>query len=84
MHANESVRFKGRLCVPRDVEVRNELLVYAHRTKYTIYHKSTKMYGDLKRQVLWNGMKRDITKYVGICQICQQVKVEGQKPIGLL
>ena len=61
MHANESVRFKGRLCVPRDVEVRNELLVDAHRTKYTIYHRSTKMYKDLKRQVLWNGMKRDIT-----------------------
>ncbi|KAL6332901.1 hypothetical protein AAG906_019413 [Vitis piasezkii] len=50
MHVDGSVRFKGRLCVPRHVESRNELLVYAHRAKYTIHPRSTKMYQDLKRQ----------------------------------
>ena len=50
MHVDGSVRFKGRLCVPKHVELRNELLVYAHRAKYTIHPRSTKMYQDLKRQ----------------------------------
>ena len=49
MHVDGSVRFKGRLCVPRDVELRNELLADAHRAKYTIHLGSTKMYQDLKR-----------------------------------
>ena len=49
MHVDGSVRFKGRLCVPRNLELRNELLANAHRVKYTIHFGSTKMYQDLKR-----------------------------------
>ena len=50
IHVDGSVRFKGRLCVPRHVELMNELLVYAHRAKYAIHPRSTKMYQNLKRQ----------------------------------
>ena len=50
MHANGSIRFKGRLYGLRDVELRNELLAHSHRVKYTIHLGSTKMYQDLKRQ----------------------------------
>ena len=50
MHVDGSVRFKGILCVPRHVELRNELLTDAHRVKYTIHPGNTKMYQDLKRQ----------------------------------
>ena len=84
MHVDGSVRFRGRLCVPRDVELRNELLTYAHRAKYIIHLGSTKMYQDLKRRFWWSGMKRDIVQYVANCQTCQQVKTEHQRPVGLL
>ena len=67
MYEDGSVRFKGRLCVPKDVELRNELLVDAHRAKYTIYPRNTKMYQDLKRQFWWRGMKRDIAQFVANC-----------------
>ena len=50
IHVDESVRFRGRLCVPRDVGLNDELLIYAHRAKYTIHLGNTKMYQDLKRQ----------------------------------
>ena len=60
IHVDGSVRFRGRLCVPRDVELMNELLIYAYRAKYTIHLGNTKMYQDLKRQFWWSGMKRDI------------------------
>ena len=84
MHVDGTMRFKGRLCVPRDVELRNKLLIDDHRAKYTIHLGSTRMYQDLKRQFWWSKMKRDIAQYVANCQICQQVKVEHQKPVGLL
>ena len=48
MHVDGSVKFKRRLCVPRDVELRNEILVDAHRAKYTIHPGNTKMYHDLR------------------------------------
>ena len=60
MHVDGSMIFKGRLCVPRDAELRNELLIDAHIAKYTIHPGCTKMYQDLKRQFWWSRMKRDI------------------------
>ena len=81
MHVDGSVKFKGRLCVLRDVELRNELLANAHKAKYTIHTESTKMYQDLKRQFWWSAMKRDIAQYVAICQ---QVKTKHYKYAWLL
>ena len=83
MHTDGSIRFKRRLCVLRNVELRNELLAHAHKAKYTIHHGNTKMYQDLKRQFWWGGMKRGIAQCVENCEICQQVKAEHQKPVGL-
>jgi hypothetical protein len=42
------------------------------------------MYKDLKTHYWWYGMKRDIAKYVSLCDICQRVKAEHQRPAGLL
>ena len=53
--------------MPRDVELNNELLIYAHRAKYTIHLGNTKMYQDLKRRFWWSGMKRNIAQFVANC-----------------
>lgn len=42
------------------------------------------MYQDLKRLYWWYGMKNDVAKFVAKCLSCQQVKIEHQKPAGLL
>jgi hypothetical protein len=42
------------------------------------------MYKDLKTRYWWYGMKRDVTEYVALCDTCQRVKVEHQRPAGLL
>jgi hypothetical protein len=39
---------------------------------------------DLKTQYWWYGMKRDIAEYVSLCNTYQRVKVEHQRPTGLL
>ena len=42
------------------------------------------MYLDLKDTFWWTGMKKDIAEYVAVCDVCQRVKAEHQKPAGLL
>jgi hypothetical protein len=42
------------------------------------------MYQDLKVSYWWYGMKRDVAEYVALCDTCQRVKVEHQRPAGLL
>jgi hypothetical protein len=56
----------------------------AHDSTYSIHPGSTKMYHDLKSRYWWYGMKRSIAKYVALCDNCQRVKAEHQRPAGLL
>jgi hypothetical protein len=42
------------------------------------------MYLDLKEKYWWYGLKRDVAEHVALCDICQRVKAEHQKPAGLL
>jgi hypothetical protein len=42
------------------------------------------MYHDLKSRYWWYGMKRAIAEYVALCDNCQRVKAERQRPAGLL
>ncbi|WMV46630.1 hypothetical protein MTR67_040015 [Solanum verrucosum] len=41
------------------------------------------MYSDLPLVYWWNGMKKDIAKFVAKCPICQQVGIDHQKSGGL-
>ncbi|WVZ90376.1 hypothetical protein U9M48_036683 [Paspalum notatum var. saurae] len=42
------------------------------------------MYHDLKERLRWYGMKRAVAEYVAVCDTCQRVKAEHQRPAGLL
>ncbi|XP_058089229.1 uncharacterized protein LOC131236111 [Magnolia sinica] len=72
------LRYKGRLHVPEDAELRQEILTDAHWSKFTFYPGSTKMYHDVKRQYWWLGMKRHIAKFIAQCNTCKSVKAEHQ------
>ena len=65
-------------------ELRKEIMEEAHFSAYSIHPSSTKMYHDLKDTYWWNGMKRDIVNFMSKCLTCQQVKLEHQRPSGLL
>ncbi len=47
-----------------DSEIQKEILSEAHYTPNTIHPGGTKMYKDLKAKFWWNGMKRDIDRYI--------------------
>ncbi|MDV3187743.1 MAG: hypothetical protein Q8836_02505, partial [Sweet potato little leaf phytoplasma] len=76
--------YQGRLCVPGNVDLKQELLAEAHSSPFSIHPGSTKMYHDLKQYYWWQGMKREIVEFVSKCFVCQQVKAPRQKPAGLL
>ena len=75
--------FKDRLVVPKDRELRNQILDEAHSSKLSIHPGSSKMYQDLKTCFWWTKMK-EITAYVARCDNCSRVKVVHMKSMGLL
>jgi hypothetical protein len=76
--------YKKHICVLEIKEIRESILREAHDSAYSIHPGSTKMYHDLKSRYWWYGMKRAIAKYVALCDNCQRVKAERQRPAGLL
>ncbi|KAL8146857.1 hypothetical protein AgCh_004548 [Apium graveolens] len=67
-----------------DPTIREEILKEAHSSSFSFHPGSTKMYGYLKKNFWWSGMKGDIAKFVGKYLTCQQVKIDHQMPSGLL
>ncbi|WVZ89357.1 hypothetical protein U9M48_035777 [Paspalum notatum var. saurae] len=76
--------FKGRLVVPKDMELRKKILDEAHTSMFTMHPGSNKMYQDLKQKFWWTRMKWEIAKYVSECDVCQRVKADHLKPAGML
>nr|GEU60821.1 putative reverse transcriptase domain-containing protein [Tanacetum cinerariifolium] len=56
----------------------------SHKSKHSIHPGSDKMYQDIKKLYWWPNMKADIATYVSKCLTCVKVKVEHQRPSGLL
>ncbi|WVZ95181.1 hypothetical protein U9M48_040978 [Paspalum notatum var. saurae] len=79
-----TVWYKNRICVPDVDSIKKLILSEAHDTAYSIHPGSTKMYHDLKERFWWYGMKRAVAEYVAVCDTCQRVKAEHQRPAGLL
>ncbi|KAK2395499.1 hypothetical protein QL285_057235 [Trifolium repens] len=82
--SNNILRCQGRVCVPDAMDLRNTILGEAHKSKLSIHPGATKMYQDLRHDFWWPGMKKDVAEYVASCLTCQKVKIEHQRPAGML
>jgi hypothetical protein len=78
------VWFNNRIVVPRNEEVRQQILDEAHLSRYSIHPGSTKMYHDLKQHYWWTKMKIEIARYVARCDTCRRVKAIHMKTAGPL
>jgi hypothetical protein len=76
--------FQDRVVVPSTQELRQRIMREAHSTPYSVHPGSNKMYQDLRRAYWWQRMRADIAEFVARCQICQQVRIEHQRPGGLV
>uniref|UniRef100_A0A251V6N1 Putative reverse transcriptase domain, Ribonuclease H-like domain protein n=1 Tax=Helianthus annuus TaxID=4232 RepID=A0A251V6N1_HELAN len=74
----------GRIWVPLYGGLRELVMDEAHKSRYSVHPGSDKMYHDIRTTYWWPNMKALIATYVGKCLTCARVKVEYQKPSGLL
>ena len=65
------LRRDGRLCIPKDDDLRKAILDEAHHLKMTIHPGGDKMYMDMSRVYFWAGMKKDVAEYDARCLVCQ-------------
>ncbi|PUZ60535.1 hypothetical protein GQ55_4G139400 [Panicum hallii var. hallii] len=79
-----TIWFRKRICVPDIDHLRELILKEAHDLAYSIHPDSTKMYQDFKDKYWWYGLKRDVATHLALCDVCQKVKAEYQRPAGLL
>ena len=70
--------------MPDVPDIKQQILHEAHFAPYNVHPGATKMYHDIKTTYWWNRLKRDAAEFVASCLTCQQVKVEHQRPTGLL
>jgi len=78
------LRFRGRICIPDNDEMKKMILEESHKSSLSIHPGATKMYHDLKKLFWWSRLKRDVAQFVYSCLICQKSKVEHQKPARLM
>jgi hypothetical protein len=70
------LRFKTRIYVPPNDELRILILNEAHKAVYMDHPGVMKMRADLKPLFFWKGMNAYIVNYVERCLECQQVKAK--------
>ena len=71
VHADGSLRYRGRIVVPQLTDLREEILREFHCSRFAVHPGGTKMYQDLRRQYYWSGMKRHVGDFVRRCLTCQ-------------
>nr|GEX88078.1 putative reverse transcriptase domain-containing protein [Tanacetum cinerariifolium] len=82
--ADRILCLNGRSWLPCYGNLRTVIMHESHKSKYSIHPGSDKMYQDMKKLYWWPNMKADITTYVRKCLTYAKVKVEHQRPSGLL
>nr|GEV69773.1 putative reverse transcriptase domain-containing protein [Tanacetum cinerariifolium] len=81
---DETLCLNNRSWLPCYGDLRALIMHESHKSKYFVHPGSDKMYQDMKQLYWWPNMKVDISTYVSKCLACLRVKVEHQKPFGLL
>ncbi|GJS09571.1 putative reverse transcriptase domain-containing protein [Tanacetum coccineum] len=82
--ADGTICLNGRSWLPCYGDLRTVIMHESHKSKYSIYPDSDKMYQDMKKLYWWPNMKAYIATYVRKYLTCAKVKAEHQKPSGLL
>ena len=56
------LRYKGRICIPSDLEIKKMLLDESHKSNLSIHPGTTKMYQDLKKMFFWHEMQKEVAQ----------------------
>ncbi|KAJ0907443.1 putative nucleotidyltransferase, Ribonuclease H [Helianthus annuus] len=78
------VFLKGRIMVPPVTSIRRDLLAEFHSSTLGGHSGIHATFKRLSTSFTWLGMKRDVTKCIKECSVCQAIKSPAHKPYGLL
>ncbi|KAH7434535.1 hypothetical protein KP509_06G022000 [Ceratopteris richardii] len=81
---DEYLLYKGKVCVPSIMDIRNQVLFECHDAPSAGHHGINRTYELVKRHFLWPSLHRDVQNYVSKCHKCQVNKFERLKVGGLL
>jgi hypothetical protein len=71
IETNGLLRYRGRMYIPENWDIRNIILKEAHRSLYCAHPRVKKMYADMKKLFFWVGMKCDVVHFVAKFLECQ-------------
>ncbi|KAF8097488.1 hypothetical protein N665_0287s0004 [Sinapis alba] len=78
-----TILVNGRISVPNDRGLMEELMREAHKSRFSIHPGATKMYQNFKKYYHWIWIKTDIAEWLSKCPTCQLIKVKHQVLSGL-
>ena len=70
IHVDGSLQYRGRVVVPQLTDLREEILMEFHCSRFVVHSGGTKMYQDLRRHYYWSRMKRCVGDFVRRCLTC--------------
>jgi hypothetical protein len=76
---NDEIRYKGRLYLSKQSQLKSTMLSELHATPTTGHSGFTKTYDRVKRSFFWDGMKQDVCNFVEECDVYQRNKGETVK-----
>nr|GEU32752.1 putative reverse transcriptase domain-containing protein [Tanacetum cinerariifolium] len=82
--ADRTLCLNDRSWLPCYGDLRTLIMYESHKSKYSIYPGSDKMYQDMNKLYWWPNMKANVDAYISKCLTHAKVKVEHQRPSGLL
>ena len=84
MANNKTLFYKGRLVIPKTSKLIPIILEEFHGPPIGGHSRGKKTNQRLAFEVYWEGMQKDVLKFVQECSICQQNKYLATTPSGLL
>jgi len=75
---------KGKVYVPKDEELRVEIIQLHHNVPAVGHRGRWKTVELVTRNYWWPGVTRDVGKYVEGCDLCQRMKNRTEEPVGKL
>ena len=75
---------EGKVYMPKDEELRTEIIWLHHDVPIAEYGRKWKMVELVTRNYWWLEMTREVRRYVEECDLCQQIKNRIEKVVGKL
>jgi Integrase zinc binding domain len=79
----KTIFYKGRQYIPKDQELRQDILKLFHDHKTAGHPGELKTYNSVKQHYWWPGLRIFVKNYVKGCRICQQFKIDRNPLIRL-